>query len=160
MLAPERMENYWLQWLVGMPCETALTIVSLIFGCVLERLPDLRIAFAHSGGAYPALVGRLEHDFNVRPDLVAIQNEVNPKEYIGKFTLDSLVHDADMLRYLIGLVGAQCIALGSDYPFPLGEPEPGFLIESMDDFSAETKERLLAGTALEWLGQSKEMYDR
>lgn len=108
-----------------MPSETAIAIASIIFGGVLESLPGLRIAFAHGGGAYPALVGRMEHGFNVRPDLVAVQNKVSPREYIGRFTLDSLVHDADMLRYLIGLVGEECIALGSDYPFPLGESEPG-----------------------------------
>jgi aminocarboxymuconate-semialdehyde decarboxylase len=152
MMARDRMSKYWLAWLVGMPAETSLAICSLIFGGVLERLPHLRIAFAHGGGAFPGTVGRIEHGFRVRPDLCACDNAVNPRSYLGKFYLDSLVHDADALRQLIRLVGAERIALGSDYPFPLGEDEPGRLIESLTDLPEATRQRLLAGTALEFLG--------
>lgn len=156
MMGKDRMERYWMPWLVGMPAETALAICSVIFGGVLERLPNLRIGFAHGGGAFPGTIGRIEHGFNVRPDLCAVRNGVNPREYLGKFYLDSLVHDADALRYLIKLVGEERIALGSDYPFPLGEHVPGSLIESMSDLSRQTKQRLLAGTAMEFLGLSAE----
>lgn len=156
MMGKERMDRYWMPWLVGMPAETALAICSVIFGGVLERLPKLRIGFAHGGGAFPGTIGRIEHGFNVRPDLCAVRNGTNPRDYLGKFYLDSLVHDADALRYLIKLVGEQRIALGSDYPFPLGEHVPGALIESLPELSRETKQRLLAGTALEFLGVSAE----
>src|SRR5690606_3607251 len=125
MLGRERMGLYWLPWLVGLPAETALAICSLIFGAVFERLPKLRVAFAHGGGAFPGSVGRLEHGFRVRPDIVATRNERNPREYLGRFYVDSLVHEPAMLRYMIDLMGAGCIALGSDYPFPLGEQHPG-----------------------------------
>lgn len=152
MMARDRMANYWLPWLVGMPAETALAICSLLFGGVLERLPRLRIAFAHGGGAFPGTIGRIEHGFQVRPDLCAVATKRNPRSFLGQFYLDSLVHDADALRGLIRLVGAERIALGSDYPFPLGEDEPGRLIESMEELSAEQRQRLLAGTALEFLG--------
>jgi aminocarboxymuconate-semialdehyde decarboxylase len=152
MMAKERMSKYWLGWLVGMPAETALAICSLLFGGVLERLPNLRVAFAHGGGSFSGTFGRIEHAFHVRPDLCAVDNPKSPRSYLGKFYLDSLVHDADALRSLIRLVGSDRIALGSDYPFPLGEAAPGKLIESMDDVSQDAKNRLLAGTALEFLG--------
>ena len=152
MLAQDRMTKYWLPWLVGMPAETALAICSVIFGGVLERLPKLRIGFAHGGGAFPFTVGRVEHGFLVRPDLCAADNDVNPREYLGKFYVDSLVHDCDALRLLIKMVGHDRVALGSDYPFPLGESAPGALIESMCDLTPEAKRRMLAGTALEFLG--------
>jgi aminocarboxymuconate-semialdehyde decarboxylase len=152
VMAKERMSKYWLGWLVGMPAETALAICSLLFGGVLERLPNLRVAFAHGGGAFPGTFGRIEHGFRVRPDLCAVDNPNSPRSYLGKFYLDSLVHDADALRALIRLVGTDKIALGSDYPFPLGEDVPGKLIESMDDLPPHDKNRLLAGTALEFLG--------
>jgi aminocarboxymuconate-semialdehyde decarboxylase len=147
------MRDYWLPWLVGMPAECSRAICSLIFSGVLERLPNLRICFAHGGGAFPATVGRIEHGFEVRPDLCAKDNGVNPREYVRRIYYDSLVHDAQYFRYLIDLVGPDRIALGSDYPFPLGEARPGTLIEAMD-FDDATKERLLSGTALEWLGMS------
>ena len=154
MMGKDAMPKYWLPWLVGMPAETSLAICSVIFGGVLQRLPNLRIGFAHGGGAFPGTIGRIEHGFRVRPDLCAADNDVNPREYLGRFYVDSLVHDADALRFLIDLMGADRIALGSDYPFPLGEATPGRLIESMTGLSDETKKRLLAGTALEFLGLS------
>jgi aminocarboxymuconate-semialdehyde decarboxylase len=163
MMGKERMSKFWLPWLVGMPAETSLAICSMIFGGVFERFPYLRVAFAHGGGAFPITIGRIEHGFNVRPDLVAIENKVNPRHYLARvdesgeaaparFYVDSLVHDPDALRLLRKLFGVERIALGSDYPFPLGEAHPGELIEAMSDFSAPEKERILAGTAREFLG--------
>jgi aminocarboxymuconate-semialdehyde decarboxylase len=150
MLGKERMQKYWTPWLVGMPAETALAVCSLIFGGVLERLPKLRIAFAHGGGAFPATVGRISHGFHARPDLCAVDNRVDPMEYLKRIYVDSLVHHPGMLRYMLELMGAERIALGSDYPFPLGEDRPGTLIESMP-LDEKTRARLLHGTALEWL---------
>jgi aminocarboxymuconate-semialdehyde decarboxylase len=151
MAGRERMTRYWLPWLVGMPAEVSLAICSLIFGGVLERLPSLRIAFAHGGGAFPATIGRIARGFEARPDLCAVSNDVSPREYLRRIYVDSLVHDPRMLRYLIDLMGPDRIALGSDYPFPLGEPRPGELIDSCE-FGEKTCARLLHGTALEWLG--------
>ena len=152
MLGRERMTKYWLPWLVGMPTETCLAICSMIFGGVLERLPALRVAFAHGGGSFAGTLGRIEHGFRVRPDLVAAENPVEPRRYLGRFYLDSLVHDEVVLRQLIELVGAKRIALGSDYPFPLGEQRPGALIEALSGLEPEARARLLGGTALEFLG--------
>src|SRR5262249_24485658 len=110
-----------------------------------------RIAFAHGGGAFPGTIGRIEHGFRVRPDLCGTDTLKNPRHHLGSLYFDSLVHDADALRYLIKLVGPARFALGSDYPFPLGEAEPGKLVESMDDLPRTVKERILAGTAKEFL---------
>jgi aminocarboxymuconate-semialdehyde decarboxylase len=151
MMAPDRMSRYWLQWLVGMPAETAVAISSVLFGGVLERLPRLRIAFAHGGGSFPGTLGRIQHGFEVRPDLCATTCDRGPREQLGRVYLDTLVHDAEALRYLMRLVGVRRLALGSDYPFPLGEAEPGRLIEAMDELTGEQKERMLSGTALEFL---------
>ncbi|HVC38141.1 MAG TPA: amidohydrolase family protein [Gammaproteobacteria bacterium] len=154
MLAKERTKKYWTPWLVAMPAETSLAVCCMIFGGVFERLPKLRVCFAHGGGAFPATVGRIEHGFQVRPDLCAVDNKINPMSYLGRFYVDSLVHHAGMLRYMIDLMGEDSIALGSDYPFPLGESVPGQLIESMP-LGTNTKKRLLHGTALEWLQLDK-----
>jgi len=157
MAGQERMQRYWLPWLVGMPTETSLAICSMIFGGVFERLPKLRVAFAHGGGSFPGTIGRIEHGFRSRPDLVAIHNDINPRKYLGKFFVDSLVHDAPMLEHIVKLFGANRVALGSDYPFPLGENEPGKLIREMK-FSNEVKEQLLSGSAMEWLAMQKEKF--
>lgn len=160
MLGGERLEKYWMRWLVGMPTETAVAICSILLGGVLERLPRLRLAFAHGGGAFPGAIGRIDRGYEARPDLCATDSRTAPRATLGKFYLDSLVHDADVLRLLLKLVGEERVALGSDYPFPLGEPLPGALIESMDELSPTTRERLLAGTALEFLGLDSAAFPR
>jgi len=157
MMGQEKMQKYWLPWLVGMPAETSLAICSMIFGGVFEKLPHLKVAFAHGGGSFPSTIGRIEHGYNCRPDLVAVDNPINPRNYLGKFWLDSLVHDEFTLKNLIELIGEEKIALGSDYPFPLGENIPGKLINKMS-FSNAIKENLLHKSALDWLGLQKENF--
>lgn len=152
MLGQDRMGKYWMPWLVGMPSESAIAICSMLFGGVFERLPNLRVAFAHGGGSFPGTFGRIEHGFNVRPDLCAIDNKKSPREYLGKFWVDSLVHDPEMLRFIVRLFGEDKVALGTDYPFPLGEDEPGQLIESITEFSDSCKEKLLYKNAFDWIG--------
>ena len=151
MMGEEQMSKYWLPWLVGMPAETSRAICSMIFGGVLEAFPKLRVAFAHGGGSFPFTLGRIEHGFKVRPDLTAVDNPINPRDYLGRFWIDSLVHDRKAMQYLIELFGDAHICMGSDYPFPLGEAKPGRLIEKMDLGKKSTK-RLLYRNAQDWLG--------
>ena len=150
IMGKNHMGKYWLPWLVGMPAETSRAICSMIFSGIFEKLPNLRVAFAHGGGAFPATIGRIQHGYDSRPDLCAIDNNVDPTDYLGKFWIDSLVHDFDMLEFLLKKVGSKKIALGSDYPFPLGEKMPGHLIKN-SNLSKTTKENLLYKNALDWL---------
>ncbi len=154
MIGEQHMQEYWLPWLVGMPAETLRAICSMIFGGVFENFPGLKVAFAHGGGSFPLTIGRIEHGFNVRPDLVAVDNRVNPRKYIGKFWIDSLVHDRAAMQFIMNVMGDDKICLGSDYPFPLGEHFPGKMIEEMI-LSKEVQERLLFKNAREWLGISE-----
>ncbi len=154
MMGEADMQKYWLPWLVGMPAEVSRAICSLIFSGTLERLPNLRICFAHGGGSFPATLGRIDHGFNVRPDLCSVDNPHSPRKYLSRMYFDSLVHEPAKLDYLVKLVGADQVMLGSDYPFPLGEAEPGKLIESMP-YEESIKEMLFNGAALNWLNLNK-----
>lgn len=157
MMGSDRFDKYWMPWLVGMPVETATAITSMIFSGLMERLPRLRVAFAHGGGSFPATIGRIEHGFIMRPDLCAVDNTVNPRDYLGRFWIDALVHDPAMLRVVVDQMGANRVAMGTDYPFPLGELIPGELINSMP-YDTATKELLLGGAALEWLAMKRESF--
>jgi aminocarboxymuconate-semialdehyde decarboxylase len=150
MMGEEHITQYWLPWLVGMPAETSRAICSLIFGGVMEQFPKLKFAFAHGGGSFPATVGRVEHGWKVRPDLCAIDNPINPRNYLGQFWVDSLVHDAEAFHLLMQVMGEDKICCGSDYPFPLGEHRPGELIEQLS-LATEVKENLLYHNAMRWL---------
>tara|TARA_A100001011_G_C14312175_1_gene846124 strand:- start:4206 stop:4625 length:420 start_codon:yes stop_codon:yes gene_type:complete len=135
-----------------MPAETSRAICSIIFGGILKKFPKLRIAFAHGGGSFPHIIGRIEKGFLERPDLCAVDNNINPRNYLGKFYVDSIVHSQEALNYLIDILGANSIILGSDYPFPLGEEMPGKIIENNSKIKPATKNKLLYTNALNWLG--------
>ena len=158
MMGTDEMPNYWLPWLVGMPAELSRAACSLIFGGVLERLPRLKVCLAHGGGSFPYTIGRIEHGFLMRPDLVAVDNPRNPREYLSRLFFDSWVADPRALRYLLDTVGVQQVMLGTDYPFPLGEQEPGKGIASLNLPDIEQL-RIYHGTALDWLGLSKSRFE-
>ncbi len=159
MMGQSRMTKYWLPWLVGMPAEGSLAICSMIFGGVFDRFPKLRVAFAHGGGSFAFTLGRIQHGFEVRPDLCAVDTSTPPQDFLGKFWVDALVHDAESLKFLVNRFGADRVCLGSDYPFPLGEARPGKLIESMN-WEPSERSLLFSGAAASWLGTSIEELKR
>lgn len=150
MMGQDKMGKYWLPWLVGMPAETSRAMCSMIFGGVLERLPGLRVNFSHAGGSFLPTIGRIEHGFVCRPDLVAVDNPVNPRDYLGKFWVDSITHDPRMLQYVLELQGSKRVTLGTDYPFPLGDLEVGKFIEDMQ-LPQDTLQDIFSNATLEWL---------
>jgi aminocarboxymuconate-semialdehyde decarboxylase len=158
MIGKEIMKKYWTPWLVAMPAETTLAMCSLMMGGVMEKLPNLKFCFAHGGGQFPFTVGRIEHGFNVRPDICQVDSRVNPRDFIGKFWVDSLVHDDKAFKYMVDVIGEDKVVLGSDYPFPLGEEHPGKLIDSISGFSQEQKNKMLYYNALDCFGLSKDRY--
>ncbi len=157
MMGQKDMQRYWLPWLVGMPAETARAACSMIFGGIFERLPKLRVNFAHAGGSFLPTIGRIQHGFECRPDLVAIDNPIEPRKYIGQFWVDSITHDPAMLEYVLKMQGSKKITLGSDYPFPLGDLEIGKFIEDMP-LDNSIKEDIFHNATLEWLDLPKERF--
>lgn len=157
MMGEDDMRKYWLPWLVGMPAETSRAACSMIFGGVLERLPNLRVCFSHAGGSFLPTIGRIEHGFNCRPDLVAIDNPINPREYIGKFWVDSVTHDIDLLKYILKLQGSAKVCFGTDFPFPLGDLEIGKFIEESNIPQAD-QDNIFHQATLDWLQLDKNLF--
>ena len=122
-----------------------------MFAVLRELRPIRLMCFANVGGAFPHTLGRIDHGFKVRPDLCATEASTPPRDMVRRFYVDSLVHDAAALRYLVEVMGVDRVALGSDYPFPLGEAEPGSLVETIEAFSDAQRQQLLSGTAREFL---------
>lgn len=152
-----RFSKYWLPWLVGMPAETATAICSVLMGGVLEQFPRLKICFAHGGGSFPYTVGRIQHGYNVRPDLCATDCPTAPRSFLGKFWTDSLVHDSTALKLLVDVIGEDRVMLGTDYPFPLGEVTgfggafPGKAVLETYEKDEKMKRRLLFDNACDFL---------
>ena len=154
MMGKPLMEKYWLPWLVGMPAETSRAICSMIFGGIFEKFKELRVCFSHSGGSFPATIGRIEHGFNCRPDLVAIDNPHNPRKYLKQFWVDCITHDLPTLKFVLDLIGSKKVCLGTDYPFPLGDLEIGRFIEE-SDLGEAIIEDIFTNSILEWLAMDR-----
>jgi aminocarboxymuconate-semialdehyde decarboxylase len=152
MMASERMPRYMLPWLVAMPAETQLSILWLILSGAFERLPrTLKLCFAHGGGSFPYLIGRVDNAWRNR-DIVREDCPRLPSSYLDRFSVDAAVFSADALELLVKTMGEERVMLGSDYPFPLGEREVGSLIRSHPRLSAATRARLLGGNASRFFG--------
>jgi len=122
-MGEDRMRAYYLPFMVAYPAETSLAIARLIFGGVLDRIPTLRIGFAHGGGSFPSLLGRLDHGFAVRKE-TRVNISRPPSSYADRLFFDSLTHDAAALVGITQRFGSNRIMLGSDYPFDMGVDDP------------------------------------
>jgi aminocarboxymuconate-semialdehyde decarboxylase len=152
MMGGARTSRWMMGWTVSMPAETQLSIVSLILGGGFDRLPKtLRICFAHGGGSFAFLLGRLENAWHNR-DLARGISKEPPSRYVERFYVDSAVFDPRALRLLLEVMGEERVMLGSDYPFPLGEQRVGKLIRDMDALGAAAQRKLLAENARRFLG--------
>jgi len=157
MMGKKNMNKYWLPWLVGMPAETSRAMCSMIFGGIFDKFPNLRVNFCHASGSFLSTIGRIEHGYNSRPDLVAVDNSKNPREYCGHFWVDCITHDQDMLHYVLKMQGSKRVTLGTDYPFPLGDLEIGEFINRMN-LEKSVVEDIFCNSTLEWLNLKKEMF--
>ena len=151
-----RLSRWMAQWLVGMPAETHLSVLAMILGGAFDKIsPDLRICFAHGGGSFAMWLGRMDNAWHRRPDLVGV-SELPPSAYIDRFSVDSVVFDPNALRLLVDTMGASRVMLGSDYPYPLGELPVGNVVEQADFLDQGSKEAILGGNALTWLGRTEQ----
>jgi aminocarboxymuconate-semialdehyde decarboxylase len=120
--------KYMMGWTVGMPLETHLSITSMILSGAFDRLPkSLKICFAHGGGAFPGLLGRMENAW-IEREIARGNSEHPPSHYLDRFSVDSAVFDPRALKLLVTTMGPERVMLGSDYPFPLGEQNIGKLV--------------------------------
>jgi aminocarboxymuconate-semialdehyde decarboxylase len=147
MMAPERMPKYMLQWLVAMPAETQLSILSLILSGAFERLPkNLKLCFAHGGGSFAYLMGRVDNAWRER-DIVRKDCPKLPSSYVDRFYVDSAVFNSDALELLVKCSGIDRVMFGTDYPFPLGEIDMGSLVKNHRQLSPVQKKLILGNNA-------------
>ncbi len=151
MMTDGRMKQWMLPWLVAMPAETQLGILSLILSGAFERIPrSLKLCFAHGGGSFAFLLGRVENAWRHR-DIIRQDCPRPPSEYVDRFYVDSAVFDARSLRLLIDVMGAERVLLGSDYPYPLGEQEVGHLVTHAD-LPTATQQRIMLHNTRDFFG--------
>ncbi len=144
VIGAQRLANFHLHNLLGNPFDTAVAAANIIFSGLLDRLPKLDICLPHAGGALPYLIGRLNHGWKVRQECRALKQP--PSSYLRRFTYDTISHAPDSLNYLIELVGADRVMLGSDYCFDMGYERPVEAVTALK-LSRNDQEKILHGNA-------------
>ncbi len=147
------LESYYLTNLIGNPLDTTVMVAHLMLSGALDELPDLRICLAHGGGFLPYQIGRLGHGHEVRPEARA-ETRTSPRELLRRFYFDSLLFEPAAIRYLIDLVGADRVCIGTDSPFDMGDTDPERTIGAIPRLTASEREQLYSGTALQLLGEA------
>lgn len=148
------LECYYLTNLIGNPLDTATCVANLMFSGALDELPDLKILLAHGGGFAPYQIGRLVHGHKMRKETHA-HSASNPKELLRRFYFDSLVFEPQALRYLIDLVGADRIAIGTDSPFDMADQDPAATLDAVPRITHTENHEICCGTALRLLGEGR-----
>lgn len=134
----ERMKAYYLRNLLGNPYDTGIAAASLVFGGVMDAFPKLDVVLPHGGGAFPALIGRLDHGTEVRPELKHMKQPASA--YLRRFHYDTISHNGTILLNLIRQVGADRVVIGSDYPFDMGYAKPVDVVEHLTDVTPADRE--------------------
>lgn len=149
---PDRLRRYFLHILVGNPSETTLAAGALLLGGVLERFPPLRVLLVHGGGFLPYQLGRMVRGFTAAPPHFRARATRPPDSFLPSLYFDTIVHDTRALRYLVDIVGASQVVLGSDCPFPLQDPDPCAALDALDDLPVTAREAIRSGNAERLLG--------
>ncbi len=150
--AKSGLESYYLTNLIGNPLDTAVMVANLMFSGVLDELPELKICLAHGGGFVPYQLGRLVHGHAVRSE-TRQHSQTSPRDLIRRFYFDSLVFDPQAVRYLIDLVGADRVCIGTDSPFDMGDEHPDQTIASVPGLTDHENQQVCCGTAMRLLGE-------
>jgi len=145
MINNERLMQYYLINLLGNPFETAIAASHLIFGGVMDAFPKLEVSLPHAGGALPILRGRLDRGFEIRGECRVIPRP--PSEYLRRFTYDTISYSAPIMDYLVELVGAERIMMGSDYCFDIAYNDPVKVVKGMKSVNERQRQQILWGNA-------------
>jgi aminocarboxymuconate-semialdehyde decarboxylase len=149
VLGGPRLGAFYLSNLLGNPFDNAVAAAHLIFGGVLDRFPKLKVCLPHAGGAFPYLVGRLTRGWKVRPECRHLKRP--PTAYLRRFWYDTITHAPEALHYLIDLVGADRVMIGSDYCFDMGYERPVEIVTKLGGLSRADQARILGENATRFL---------
>jgi len=153
MTPTSRTDPWMLEWLVGMPAETQLSLLRLALSGAFDRLPEsLRMGFAHGGGSFAYWSGRADNAWHERRDLVGADSEHPPSHYASRVYVDSVVFTEPALNVLIATHGSDRVVLGSDYPYPLGERPAGDVVRR-SGLDRQTELAILGINAQRFLGR-------
>jgi aminocarboxymuconate-semialdehyde decarboxylase len=144
----DRLRKFYLSNFLGNPIDSTIAASHLIFGGVLDRHPTLRIGLPHGGGVLFSLIGRMDHGWKVRPEVKQLPKA--PSAYLDRFYYDTITHSKQILEFVISMVGAERVMVGSDFCFDMGYEQPVKFLDQIN-LSSEQRRMILGGTAAKLL---------
>ena len=141
------LKRHFLDNMIGRPAETTIAIARLVMAGVFDRHPGLRMCVVHGGGFLPYQIGRVQRGWETKPGLADVDLATPPMSVIEQLYFDTILHNPAALRYLIDLVGADRIMIGTDYPFEAGDPDPLASIDAIPNLTDEERLLIVSGTA-------------
>ena len=150
-LGYDRLRRYFFDNVVSNPAEETIAAAHLIFGGVLDRHPALRVFLTHGGGFLPYQIGRQDRGFAARPAVTATHINSPPSTFLRRFFYDTVLHSPEAVRFLVSRTGADRVLLGSDYPFPMGDPEPVATVRAAE-LDEDARAAILGGNVASALG--------
>jgi aminocarboxymuconate-semialdehyde decarboxylase len=153
-IGKDRLTRYFLDNIVSNPAEETVAAAHLIYGGVLERHPRLKVCLTHGGGFLPYQIGRQDRGFEAKPELTASHLSAPPSTFLSRFYYDTVVHSAEALRFLVERVGPDRVVMGSDYPFPMGDPDPVATV-SNSGLDETTQRTILGDNATRAIGRDR-----
>lgn len=151
--ARERMPDYELAVVAGYLFDTTLNIFNMIFGGLFDRYPRLCLCCTHLGGYALMLRARMQRELDTNPALAA-RLKKPLSDYLRSIYFDTICFEPAYLRSVVeaGAVEGGRLLLGSDTPFPLGEPDPlGFVERSFRTTAPNLAADVLRNNAVEFL---------
>jgi aminocarboxymuconate-semialdehyde decarboxylase len=146
------LEDYYLTNLLGNPWDSTVMISHLLFGGTLDEFPNLKLCVAHGGGFAPYQIGRLQHGHEVRTEPKK-ETRTPPLDLLRRLTFDTVVFNPLALRYLLDLVGADHVLLGSDAPFDMGDEDPVATLDGVPGLTGPERELIMSETVRSLLGE-------
>ncbi len=141
----ERIARHFLRNLCGNPNENGLAAASLVFGGVLDAFPGLVVMLPQAGGTFPWLIGRFDRGVAVRRELAHMKQPASA--YLRRFYYDSVSHHPLIMKFLVELVGADRVVLGSDYNQDMGCEQPVEFVEQVPGLTARERKLILEENA-------------
>jgi aminocarboxymuconate-semialdehyde decarboxylase len=155
--ARERMANYELAVVAGYMFDTTLNVFHMIFGGLFDRHPGLRLCCTHLGGYAPLLHARMQRELDTNPELAA-RLKRPLIDYLRAIYFDTICFEPAYARSVVesNVADPAHLLLGSDTPFPLGEPDPvGFIERSFGVSAPDLADKILHRNAMAFLTSGK-----
>jgi aminocarboxymuconate-semialdehyde decarboxylase len=153
---PSRFPIYTLQLVVQWPAETTFAVARMIFGGFFERFPQIKMLLAHGGGGLAFLKGRLNSAYEARgaegDPYFKSSITKPPGDYLSQLYFDTCSQSPQSVEFTIGVVGADRVMFGTDYPFEIGDPEGQRAFPALERLSPDVRQKIFHDNAAAVLG--------